>query len=376
MPKHKRKYIPQTVLLPLWILAGGRCEFDGCNKPLLHDVLTKTRCNLADVAHIIASSPNGPRGDDLLSDEKSIDLSNLMLLCKDHHKMVDEYPDIYTVEVLQNMKKTHEETIEYLTSLKNKGVTHIVVYTADIGNNIPRINFEHTICAVLPEYYPKNNIPIELSCINNAYKDYEDKFWEYEREQLNRKFESNIKKLVVCGEIKHISVFALAPQPLLIELGRLLSDINFIEIYQKHREPNTWKWLENNEPIDFILEEPKEIFDKVALNLSLSGVISNDRITSVLGDETSIWTISVSNPNNDIIKTREQLSSFRIKMREVYNKIKSVHGQNNKIHVFPACPVSAAIEIGRVWMPKADLPLVLYDQNNIHKKFVHAFDID
>ncbi|WP_367171484.1 hypothetical protein [uncultured Aureimonas sp.] len=26
-------------------------------------------------------------------------------------------------------------------------------------------------------------------------------------------------------------------------------------------------------------------------------------------------------------------------------------------------PVSAAVDVGRVWMPKADLPMRIYDQN-------------
>jgi hypothetical protein len=32
------------------------------------------------------------------------------------------------------------------------------------------------------------------------------------------------------------------------------------------------------------------------------------------------------------------------------------------IKVFPAPPVSAAVEVGRVWMPKADLPMTVFDQ--------------
>jgi hypothetical protein len=32
------------------------------------------------------------------------------------------------------------------------------------------------------------------------------------------------------------------------------------------------------------------------------------------------------------------------------------------IHLFPALPVSAAVEFGRVWMPKADLPFTVYEQ--------------
>jgi hypothetical protein len=42
------------------------------------------------------------------------------------------------------------------------------------------------------------------------------------------------------------------------------------------------------------------------------------------------------------------------------------HGEQATIHIFPAVPVSVAIEIGRVRMPKSDLPLVVYD--NIREK--------
>lgn len=36
--------------------------------------------------------------------------------------------------------------------------------------------------------------------------------------------------------VHHLSVFALAPQPLLMELGRLLGDIVPAEVHQLHRE--------------------------------------------------------------------------------------------------------------------------------------------
>jgi len=32
------------------------------------------------------------------------------------------------------------------------------------------------------------------------------------------------------------------------------------------------------------------------------------------------------------------------------------------LHVFPAMPLALAVEFGRIRMPKADLPLCIYDQ--------------
>jgi hypothetical protein len=45
------------------------------------------------------------------------------------------------------------------------------------------------------------------------------------------------------------------------------------------------------------------------------------------------------------------------------------------LHIFPALPVSAAVDVGRVWMPKADLPLIIYDQNRKLNGFIRTFAI-
>jgi hypothetical protein len=64
-----------------------------------------------------------------------------------------------------------------------------------------------------------------------------------------------------------------------------------------------------------------------------------------------------------LIRNKEHLVRFRQQIRLLMNEIKTVHGQDNIIHIFPAMSNSAAIELGRVRMPKADLPLLIYDQN-------------
>ena len=100
------------------------------------------------------------------------------------------------------------------------------------------------------------------------------------------------------ADIQHLSIFALAPQPLLIELGVLISDICQADVYQLHREPANWKWQDDPDGFDYIVEEP-EVIQKVALNLSLSAAIDNERIINVLGTDTSIWTVTIPKPDND-----------------------------------------------------------------------------
>ena len=78
--KRTGKVSPLTVS-KLWAKSGGRCEYDGCNKLLYKDDLTSDEINRAYVAHIVAASPDGPRGDVVLSAKLVDDLSNVMLMC-------------------------------------------------------------------------------------------------------------------------------------------------------------------------------------------------------------------------------------------------------------------------------------------------------
>ena len=195
------------------------------------------------------------------------------------------------------------------------------------------------------------------------------------QENLDTKYAERIKPRIASGEITHLSIFAFAPQPLLFYLGHLLSDITAAEVYQLHREPQNWLWQDGPEEFGYTIKEPGEIHEAVALNMSLSATINEDRIKSVLGDNVSIWTMSIDEPFNDFLKSAVQLSTFRDQYKKLLDQIKAVHGEGTILHVFPAVPVSVALEMGRVRMPKADLGMAIYDQNRTVGGFVKAIEI-
>lgn len=372
----KRPAIPEKTRTRLWVLAGGRCQYEGCNKPLWQDELTMAQMNTAYIAHIIAAEPNGPRGDKELSPKLVTDISNLMLMCDEHHRLIDrEDVEGHPVERLHEMKRKHEERIELLTSIQKEKKSHVLLYGANIGDHTAHVSWRKAAIAMVPEFYPAEKQAIELSWNNSSFKDNEPIYWQIEREHLQRQFREKVRERLQSKDIEHFSVFAFAPQPLLVELGRLLSDIPAAEVYQLHREPPDWIWQEHPVGFDYLLQEPETRKNTVALNLSLSATVDDSRITSVLGDDTSIWTLTIEKPNNDFLKSREQLSMFRKIFRRLLDRIKAAHGQDSMLHIFPAVPVSIAVEIGRVWMPKADLPLRIYDQNHRTGGFSMTFDI-
>lgn len=369
-------YIPEKIKIRLWGKAAGRCQYEGCNKSLWLDSLTKAEFNTAYIAHIISDKPDGPRGDYILSEKLKDDISNLMLMCDEHHRLIDrEDVEGHPVERLQYMKLKHEKRIELLTSITEDKRSHVLLYGANIGKHRAPLSWNKSAMAMTPAWYPAEKQAIELSLKNSSFVDHEEKYWQIEREHLTRQFHSAVKHRLVSSDVLHFSIFAFAPQPLLIELGRLLSDIPAAEVYQLHREPPDWLWQEHPADFNLIVRKPEKYHKVAALNLSLSATIDDSRLTSVLGADVSIWTMTVQEPNNDFLKSREQLRLFRKAFRRLLDEIKSIHGQNSHLHLFPACPVSVSVEIGRVWMPKADLPMYIYDQNRRTNGFNKVFEI-
>jgi ribosomal protein S20 len=360
-----KKPSPSERTFLLWVKAGGRCEFMGCNKILYKDSFFPSfEYNLADRAHIVANSPDGPRGSKSLSKKLSGDISNLMLLCKECHKRIDANKDFFTLEKLSKMKKQHEERIERVTGIIDDCRTNIITYSANIGvqNNPVDINRAQN-AVITNNMYPLEPV-IDLSLSGHTSIDNEDTFWKIETLNLEKRFEEKLKdKIANKSEKSHYSVFALAPIPLLIKLGSLLTDKTSVQTYQKNREPDSWNWQEDATELEFSSIPSKTNFNKVALILSISALIADEDVYDVLGKEISIWKIEIENPNNDCIRNKSHLSAFRTKFRKVLNDIKAVHGADATINLFPTVPVSIAVEMGRVWMPKADLPFVIYDRN-------------
>lgn len=374
---NKRISIPEKQKLFLWARSAGRCQI--CNQPVYEDPLTFEEVNVGDHAHIIGSSPDGPRGDELLSEELAIDPSNLMLLCKPHHKKVDtpEFIREYPPDRLRDLKRRHEERIEFVTSVGDENKSHVLLYGANIGQQNNPVDFLLATRAMLPEMYPAEKLGIRIHLVGSTLTDDKAAFWVAERENLKLKFNTLVKERIERSEITHLSVFALAPIPLLIELGTLLTDKMRVEIYQLKREPQSWKWHSVEETgFDYTVTRPDDLTKKnIALVLSLSGTIPHKDVLDAVGEDTAVWNLTIPNVGNDFMKSKDQLSLFRRTFRKLLDDIKLVHGRNAVINLFPAIPVSVALEIGRVWMPKADLPIMIYDRNRTGLNFSKTFQI-
>lgn len=111
----------------LFMNSGGICAFPTCNKKLVENpTLQDDATIVGEIAHIVADSRQGPRGNEPLSEPNRGKHPNLILLCREHHKIIDSQFNTYSVAVLKQMKYNHERWVsEQLTKSQTKPVIEL-----------------------------------------------------------------------------------------------------------------------------------------------------------------------------------------------------------------------------------------------------------
>lgn len=374
------RYISFDVERELWAKAAGRCQFNGCNRLLYKSPITQEPVNISEKAHIYSFSKDGPRGwGPFVTNKKKLnEISNLTLMCHDCHKLIDQDKNgiKYSATLLQKWKNEHEQRVYITTGIAPDCKSHVVIYGANIGDQKSPIQYIEVVESMFPARYPAEDKPITLS-MSCEHEDRNPNYWKTEKEQLCAIFHRQIEPRIKENNPAHFSLFSMAPQPLLIQLGALFTDKISVDVYQPIREPKTWKWQPYPDNFNFIVNNPTTTNHPPALIISLSDCISVDRVISVLGADVSIWEISVPKVflHNDFIRSSAQLAQFRETVRKLMVAIKKKHGQATPLNIFPAMPVSCAVEMGRARMPKADMPWIIYDQNHKEGKFIKALEI-
>ena len=152
--KRPRPAIPIGAQRELWARSAGRCEFRGCNRLLFRDDLTKRKSNLGKISHIMAFSPDGPRGHPVLSEKLEKDISNLILTCGDHSKIIDDRDKVtdYPVELLQAFKQEHESRVRVLTGVQEEAKASVLIVRAAVNTRVPAIGHEDAFRGMLPLY--------------------------------------------------------------------------------------------------------------------------------------------------------------------------------------------------------------------------------
>ncbi|MHA2179984.1 MAG: SAVED domain-containing protein [Promethearchaeota archaeon] len=341
--------------------SGGRCNFPGCGEKVIYEYEDDTFVKIVEFCHIIGESSRGPRGHPSKSELMKKDPENIILLCANHHKIIDNNVDEFSVDTLKKMKISHTQWVnERLDGLK-EAVWTLILHSGNItGTGAPNLDKE----LISQDFYGTHVIEETEELVFEEFltktknwdklKKKQEEWWEE-----FKKMQEKPKKYIICS-INFI--------PLVIQLGYLIHNTNTFDIYQYHSDENTWKWklLKKEEAKqEFFNQELFEDKDtsitEIALSISITGVVNEDDILEVIGNDIEIIKISVDNPNRTWLKYKEQLLEFQKKFTWIIDLVVQLCPALKKIHLFFAGPPPIAFIIGSYLNPTIHPEFILYN---------------
>lgn len=366
--------VKRLTQLLLFTRAGGRCEFDGCNRPLLEHHLTLTEGVFAEMAHIVAFRPDGPRGRSAARPTDINDVSNLMLLCPPCHKLIDHHPTDYARKTLETYKAEHERRIRYVTDLGPDRKTTVLILKAPIGGQAVAVPFDQLVEATSPRY-PSSREPttIDLTEISDTGPTFIQTAADTIAQRVRRFFEQGGGGY----NASHVSIFALAPIPLLIFLGRQLTNKVPSDVYQRHRDGENWAWKRTAPRVSYVIRRRRSGVRGLALLLSLSGRIPLSALPIQVRQKSTIYEITLRDtvPNPTFLRARRDLDAFRVIYQQALGTIIQRHGLRTPIDLFPAVPAPVAVLCGRELLPKVHASLRIHDYDKTKGGFHFALEV-
>lgn len=153
----------------LWGRSGNRCSI--CKLVLIIDATDKDDSSIVgEECHIISGQSNGPRYDSDRSKDEIDSYKNLILLCRIHHKMIDDQPETFTETIIKQIKVNHEFWVSERLNQEEKKPPRIKRIKENIPTTLPRVTTGKEIINILDSAMgyefdhdePKNEIEVEL----------------------------------------------------------------------------------------------------------------------------------------------------------------------------------------------------------------------
>lgn len=134
----------------LWGRSGNRCAM--CRKELVADAtVADNESVVGDECHIISGQVNGPRHDTEFPVDQIDAIDNLILLCKVHHKIIDDQCETYTVGLLLSLKSNHEEWVRTALDQSTPEGIKIRQIKENIPNHLVRLVTGRDLLTILSD---------------------------------------------------------------------------------------------------------------------------------------------------------------------------------------------------------------------------------
>ncbi len=357
----ERKYPTYAVKLMIVADHGGRCAFCGLSTGKRIYTNSKEAVQLdnfeiGQIAHIYSETSDGPRYDAAIPENFLASKENFLLLCVNHHSMIDDNPKKYNAKKLLQKRQEHVKLVD--TKLALQGIDKIIIITLwdDYFGKLNTSTISNTLkdneCAVnYLDFHTatKNTENINwmegLSSILHKWKEFQDDFL------------SNVVSLV-----DGYHIYGITQIPYAFFFGLLVKDTNKIWAHQWNRENQKWEGFAGNKPVDEISIDAKienQNAHDIILKIELTTQIDSSDIRKLNIGTTNEITIRSSTPSRNWLKSIEQTEFFIMKYREVMQKINNLP-KEKMIHLFYSGPIPPLIKIGAAYNPRIDPQINIY----------------
>lgn len=380
----KRVGVPERTARMVWARSAGRCAM--CATALLDREWGDVTVSIGEIAHNVGATAGArsPRGDSPIPLSERNREENLFLLCHSCHRKIDakENRGVYTVEALRRIKKTHEDMVTAATDFGSLHRTLVVVTDATVRGTPVMASHRQIAAALVASQRAPFSIDGRQVRVAIDLRDSETESWAWERGK--QRIDEAVAKIRIDtepGRVDHVSVFAVAPIPLLVYLGHVLDDKVGVEVYRRARvdSDRMWCWpIEAAESPVFemnIEDADGEATEAVVL-VSVSGTVSRERIPA----ELSAFPVIDLRPSGivprlDLLDSPESVASFGEAWRHLLGTVEHDLPRVARLHVLAAAPVPAAVSIGRYRSRSANPNLVVY-QRESNEMYTAAVEID
>jgi hypothetical protein len=385
--KGRGEKIKPEVATQVWADAGGCCMFKGCAADLSTVPLYNVTARVGYLAHIVASDPEGPRGNATESHPLSNRADNIMLMCDAHHRLIDCFAlDKFGVDRLREMRREHTAMVRKYRAAMQLPVAQAVTIFADLGGIPTHYPDSEFMEALLAEGFAMNpHVARHLTYKNRDDRTPPDFWGNYLREMFNP-----ITRMF--GELggqaaKHdgdLAIFGVHHIPTLVLAGRIIGEARTVHVFQRSRARASWLWnaaATAHSPGTFKLDGLSDNHvDEVLMTVELTaavelGTLPNALCSAVTRGEMPWIRLTTVNPDSECIQRKEDLAQALAVARRAINGIQD-RMRAKRVHLVVVSPASVAFGIGQLMQPGHHAEFKLYDRPNRDNPFREAFTIN
>lgn len=368
----KRGKIDAPVRERVWGRAAARCVL--CSKWVVDEREFWHAIPVGQIAHNVAASsgPKAPRGESSLTEKERAAETNLLLLCGDCHRVIDSpvYREKYTVEFLTKKKQQHERRVREVTDFATLRPSTVIRFTAPVRGTVAPATHAQIGEALRRSGLTGMGADTRTGAFEIDLRSDESDTWSWDA--AKKAIDHGVARAheaIAAHDAGVVSVFALAPVPMLVYFGAALDDKTETRIFPRTRGDHVevWSWPEEA-PMPGVFEWTiqdsgnRSAQDVVAL-VDVSARIEPSRIPAELGSA-PVVRLSANDFGPDAIASQGDLDAFARVWRDLLAHVEARWPAVQRLHLLAAVPTTAAVTLGRHRMRGAHPTFVVYQRTN------------